>query len=345
MLKSTCAALLVALSATLANAQITLTAANLPAAGTVTTSLVADSVWTGSANIGAAGPNQTWDFSNVQADDNLGPVVTYYQLPSQTPYAAQFPTASLASRSDLSDTASISYMRATSSEFALLGQVSPTGSTTLAAPWVQAKFPFTYNTEFSTNTTITIEEGGVPTNGTIQSNTKVDAWGTVKTPLGSFPCLRAHTQTTITLTIFGLPVILTTSDYAWWTASHKAAVLTHSTTSTNFLGQVETAVSATYLSSQTTGIFDRPDTGSSLAVAPNPATDMVNLNIQSDRSQTANVLIYSTDGKLVREISDLQITSGKNQTAVEISDFAPGIYMAMVTSAGKTLAAQRIVKQ
>ncbi len=345
MLKTTCTALLLAVFAAVSNGQITLTQANLPTAGTVTTSLIADSVWTAGANIGASGANQTWDFSGVQADDNLGPIVTYYQLPNQTPYAAQFPTASLASRSDLSDTAEITYHKATSSEFALLGQVGPTSSLTLGAPWLQAKFPFTYNTTGSTNTTVVIEADGAPTNGTLQSNFKVDAWGTVKTPLGTFPCLRSHIETAITLTFFGLPLVLTTSDYTWWTAQYKAPVFTYSTTSSDFLGQVETAVSANYLGSQTTGIFDRPDTGVALSAAPNPASDMVNLSIQSDRAQTANILIYNTDGKLVREIRDLRVSAGSNQETIAIGDFAPGIYMAMVTSGSKTLGAQRIVKE
>lgn len=346
MLKSTISALFLALAAAAANGQITLTSDDMPKPGTTVWVQIADSAWAAKAVLGSTGANQTWDFSGAKPDALFGPAATYYQLPSETLFADDFPEASLASRYDLSDSSEISYLKSTSSTFGLIGQEGPGSKTTLGAPLVRFKFPYTYDSKALTNTTIAIEsDGTLPVNGGINFESQADAWGTVVTPLGTFPCLRVKAVSTVNISFLGFPLTITSTDYEWWTSEHPAPVFSHNTTDTDFFGQVETSVGATYLTATSVGTDSRPDAAASLSVAPNPTSSATQLTIETERSATGAIFLYDASGKLVREIRDVPFVAGKTAHALDLSDLAPGNYMALVMANGKSLGVKQVVKQ
>lgn len=178
-----------------ANAQITLTSSSFPNLGDIYINHH-DSL-TSTVTPGSAGANQTWDFSalhNHYIDSTL--VVD----PATTPNGAQFPTATLAGINN----GGYVYMTKSASECDFIGVAGNfqgmTGVIHYITPSIVAKSGITYNSGYNFVNTwllqMTGAQAGYPIADSVRvhnithSNVIVDGWGTVTTPLNSFPCLR-----------------------------------------------------------------------------------------------------------------------------------------------------------
>jgi hypothetical protein len=67
----------------------------------------------------------------------------------------------------------------------------------------------------------------------------------------------------------------------------------------------------------------------SLSVFPNPAETNLNISLKADNAGTAFVSIVDITGKLVYQATT-DLTSGKNNLKLNVSDFASGMYMVNV---------------
>lgn len=76
-----------------------------------------------------------------------------------------------------------------------------------------------------------------------------------------------------------------------------------------------------------------------MTVYPNPARDILNLNIAGYQNEKLSFKIYSADGKLVM---DQQILSA--QTRVNLSGLALSTYVLQVTEEGKEVKTFKIIK-
>ncbi|MCR4827691.1 MAG: T9SS type A sorting domain-containing protein [Bacteroidales bacterium] len=106
----------------------------------------------------------------------------------------------------------------------------------------------------------------------------------------------------------------------------------------------------------TVGIDDH-DLGASMTVYPNPTTGTVNVQCTMNNVQveTVDILVYdafgrllrSTDGVETQNFASLQTdTHGTSvQTPIDLSRFAPGVYLIKAVADGNVVAVRKVVKQ
>lgn len=197
-----------------ANAQITITSADMPAVGN-TFPAWRDTMPLG-FSVGQSGANRTWDFSALQPDVAD---TTHAVAPSSTPYAAGFPNASLALTNDFSG-----YLFYRNTAAALKAEGFANIDPNLGVVSVnfnpipdQYRFPASYLTAFSgssgfqeakpyaqlpaniqsqidaamagcINPNATVTQVRVTFTSTYKDT--IDAWGKVITPLGEYDAIR-----------------------------------------------------------------------------------------------------------------------------------------------------------
>lgn len=237
-------------------AQITLTVADFADAG--------DSVRLSQANpftidLQSTGPNSTWDFSQLSAQSQtlvdynpigfgsllilatFGPIAptpykaTYFNLTNDLPIG-QFSAFLPVELSDLSQ-----YTRRTSSQINSLGysidvqgQGVPFKSDTIETRY---ELPLTFNDTWTSRGYTFVDLNPATDIKFIQHrerNSVVDGWGTVITPLGTFPALRIKhailENDSIYQTFFGTgswiaPPAFTTTEYEWWTTGKNECLV------------------------------------------------------------------------------------------------------------------------
>lgn len=182
----------------LAQAQITILSTDIPSAPDTLRNAV-DTLPVGIAP-GPKGANQTWNFANAVQDITE---TVYHRVPSQTPYSADFPTATNAITADNSN---YGYFQKTSSAFTCQGLAGPllgAGTTPVSVQFNPTfdlfRFPTNYNNNFTGNygfqETASGSSVGQPVDQVRLTYTAtywdtIDGWGTVITPLGSYQALR-----------------------------------------------------------------------------------------------------------------------------------------------------------
>lgn len=182
----------------LAQAQITIVSTDLPTAPDTLRNAV-DTLPVG-ITPGPKGANQTWNFANAVQDITE---TVYHRVPSQTPYSADFPTATNAITADNSN---YGYFQKTSSAFTCQGLAGPllgAGTNPVSVQFNPTfdlfRFPTNYNNNFTGNygfqETASGSSVGQPVDQVRLTYTAtywdtIDGWGTVITPLGSYQALR-----------------------------------------------------------------------------------------------------------------------------------------------------------
>jgi hypothetical protein len=175
----------------------TITAAEVPiAAGLHATYKIGTSENVSTAGVTGAGGKRTWDFSGALASDQT--VIVETQALTGKWYATKFAGATYASKLSASKDL-LGVFETSPGALLLRGVVSPTeggasGTNLTYTPSVSVlKFPLTMGATWTTDATASGTAAGVdlaffPTTETYVS--KVDAEGTLKTPLGTFDVLR-----------------------------------------------------------------------------------------------------------------------------------------------------------
>ena len=78
---------------------------------------------------------------------------------------------------------------------------------------------------------------------------------------------------------------------------------------------------------------------SNVLVQPNPASDIVTINIESNRSESVLVQVVNASGLIVK--STLLTNSGKNE--IDVSNLASGTYMLQVYTDEETLTQKLVI--
>jgi hypothetical protein len=180
-------------------AQITLKAKDAPSVPGV--SFVMSYAETVVVNLGEPGENKYWDFSNIPLpQEDYWRVVDF----NKSPFAYKFPTGNLAYQvtENVQDTTFITYnyARLTDSELSQLGRgvYEVVGTDTTIQMVVAAKrtkpqlnLPVSYgDPEWSSIFELDTLFLGFEATVKDSNYNRVDAWGTIKTVFGEFPCLR-----------------------------------------------------------------------------------------------------------------------------------------------------------
>ncbi|MBS3914559.1 MAG: T9SS type A sorting domain-containing protein [Bacteroidetes bacterium] len=319
-----------------------------------------------SSNILVAAPggaNKTWTFNNLNKSSTD---TMKFGAAGWYPGASNFSGATMAI--DNGDS-SYTFLKKNSSALALMGNYdifNGVGTPTLLN-WKLLTFPATYNTSFKDTTVFAqdpqafgfdVDGGGpLPTIDSIRvilnlhTNSLVDGWGSLTTPLGTFSSLRVNHMRTNTLTAkvqvsgfwidapqaFMDSVFSTSGDtvyqHFYWTnnSAYGFPLLTYSYNSGN-----DTATDVSWLSGtpQMDAVKDISNFNKIL-VYPNPSSQFVALQFPF---VNGTLQIQDVTGKtiLVKPIH--------GNTALDVSTWQKGIYMIRATSENGMLSTSKFQK-
>ncbi|HZG01260.1 MAG TPA: T9SS type A sorting domain-containing protein [Chitinophagales bacterium] len=324
-----------------AHAQPTFTAATLPTIGQAYTTQVYDSV---GINAGPSGANQTWTYTLTPTG---APFTQTYVSPASTPYAAQYPNATLATSDGMG---SYSYQSFTSTELSFWGLYTPAYDLTYTDPMVYFTLPMsytdTYTDDFEGSYTygggaITAERSGTHT-------VTYDAYGTLVLNGQTFSnVLRLHShETYLDETTFST-TNTEVNTYSWYGAWGANMLLQISWTVADFgAGGIINSKSVTGMANPS---FVRRGTigNASFSLLNNVcnAGDPTTASFTSDRNQNATVQTVDALGRVVH-VRHLTAVAGKNTVALQTNDLAAGVYLVrLVESNGQNVSAQKLIVQ
>ncbi|MEO6831464.1 MAG: T9SS type A sorting domain-containing protein [Chitinophagaceae bacterium] len=169
--------------------------------------------------------------------------------------------------------------------------------------------------------------------------TRVDAWGTIKTPYANaVSVIRVRSEIaemdTVTFGTTSQGIPRNTVEYKWLANGEHYPLLSVTTT---VIGGTETPTSVTYRDTKrsTLNVFNTPAKAQSLELYPNPAVgDIVNIKVPTTWS-SFSIKVYDPTGKLVSESS--------NKLAISVAGLASGKYLVFAES-GSNVAFAQFVK-
>lgn len=315
---------------------------------------------TAGVNPGPAGANQNWDFSNLFMTAPMGPVTMV--TAASTPFAADFPFANLCGYLFSDPDNYYFYYRKEASQLSYLGSAATYGVLLqYTDPETLLKAPLGFGESFTDDYA---RFNTFPDNtlyGSAHKTATYDAYGTLKTPLGTFQnAMRLHTVTAFrdTTWLFAGYSINEHTDvsYEWFVPNRPLAQvsITYSTGTTTVYISGQPANTITnepskivqFVKGLTTGTkepFEGAFVATSCELNPNPVGESLHIEffgLQSGAPMQCSLLDAS--GRTLRTerfVSDF----GLNTLTLSVADFPPGAYFMYLTDGhvGQTLPWQK----
>jgi len=356
-----------------AQAQITITSADLPVAND--TFRISNGLITPAIDPIPTGPNHTWDFSMLeytsQDVDSFHTVAstgaTYSFIFADLPFnnnrsnqahkGMNLPAIPLGG---VTITDMVNFFYKSSSVYHQTGSGATINGIGVPIPYTDKDRVFSLPLNFSdTDSCYSSYQISIPNLGYYGHEqtriSEVDGWGTLITPYGSFNTLRVKSVITPYDTIyadslgFGMGFALPpTVEYKWMGALQGIPLLQINTTLDPF-GGGEVVNSIVYRDSirTTTGIGETPITPVSLTfdLYPNPSTGIFTLEFSSPVNQAASVELYSTEGKKVAELWKGDLNQGVNKLFINtnLRMVAAGSYFISATAGNETFRKKLII--
>jgi hypothetical protein len=327
-----------------ANAQPTITSADAFSVGDVPTYQGAD---TTGVDEGSSGTNQTWNFANLT--NQGGPLSETFVSPGTTPFAASFPTATVA----LDDGAgTYVYYNVTSTESNLLGLGSPS----LLLPYSDSQkyfqYPFTYNTSFTDNIAATFTIATYPGTRTGFVTFLADGYGTLILPTGTVNnALRIkYTQHDIDAVDYGSGnVITTTTDvttYFWMTPGNTNSLMSINYVTTTVLSFSTSSKSVNYYPGTiNTGLEDPYYAINSPLLFPNPAADEATISFGVPEAGDVRISVMNISGQVIRAAQTSVPAGGNVSEKIMLEGLAAGTYFVSLDMDNRHLFTRQIIKQ
>lgn len=284
-------------------------------------------------NVGSPGPAQTWDFRTTTLV-NPFLVVFEYLAPQSTLSSATYPESNLVEK--ISDPErpgfeAYNYLKVTNSHFIDLGD-----STKMISPMdtsfvyfqndTLAPLPLAFNnTWMSTERDTT---GLYPATANISIDTTinvVDAWGTVRLPMGDFQCLRLRQDVkVINQTIFNGSIISTGIDtyiqYNWLAKGISLVARIQSQngeTNPNFTNAQGFGRLDSMSTSPATGVEQADDMQVPAQFElfqnyPNPFNPQTTIRFRLKASLEVTLEVYNIQGQLVRSLIAGKLSAGSH---------------------------------
>ncbi len=104
-----------------------------------------------------------------------------------------------------------------------------------------------------------------------------------------------------------------------------------------FADEVKELYQSTYV-----GVSKRSVPGQNILVFPNPAKDIINLQFNAVTQSNTHILIYNNIGMLIRDVTRQSVT-GRNEVAIDVRGWQPGIYLIKVVSGNNSQVVRFIV--
>lgn len=278
---------------------------------------------------GAAGPNQSWDFTGFS---ETGTAVLEVVDPAATTNGSSFVGATVGVR--FAGTTATSYYNISSTAYSFAG-IDANGTIVHYSDNEDAlRFPMTYGDQFTDNLFSTFFSGAT-FNRSGSNTTEADGYGTLTLPDGSVivDVLRIHTVQDYTDVVPNTTQIDYLVDlYNFYSPGIHYPILS--------IGSIQTTQSGlppqtqTYSSYRETSPNDIRSDELILGIYPNPTSDRLFLNTMKE---IESVSVISSTGRQVYR------NSYSTNAGIDVSDFPNGIYMLNVTDRdGKTFDARFI---
>ena len=377
------------LATIVATAQITVTNAAFPTAGQMFETNIVNGLQR--LDVTPAGANQTWDMSDLQGT----PVDFTVTAAATGSAAALFPTANVIIP-EIGGIAGDGYVKLDANQMSTVGIVATLdGFVTdfpvpLSSPRIDLQTPMTFGNTSTGNFGFQVAlDPHVPAGTTIDSiitaleagagglisidsirvtfttnrSTEVDAWGSLKTPTGTFDVLRlkkvdeTNTILEIKISVFGIPNVLwqdpsdpnglgidpstlpfvgldTIITYEFWDDKEQQPILKFLTDGSGTPTYGQYARTAT----NTAGIVQNYD----VRAFPNPATDNFTLEMNGLPNGEYRLKMYNVIGKEVS--SQFFNVEGDTKINVATNNFDAGTYVyRIINSDNQSILTRRIV--
>lgn len=295
-------------------------------------------------NAGAAGANQTWDFSTLVADVSR---FDEYKLAQWTPSANEFPTSNVALELDQSN-----YVYFTHNGTGLFfdGFAGAQGTFKLDDSQQRVQFPISYESSFVDTSVISgiinfqfQNFDSLEFKQTAVVNSTIDAFGSITIPMGTYDALRANISTheidsvwgyTLGQRVFLEPFSGDTTVYEMeWYSDHADMAGFVLTAAVDTAGNMQ---SADYKAAGPGVGINEGLEDVSVKVFPNPASDFLTISVDKPEL-ISNVQIFGLDGKLIM-IDEID----EALTQVNLNKFAEGVYIYQLTDVdGNALASKK----
>lgn len=286
---------------------------------------------------GNSGANQTWNLSTMSGT-SLG--LTTIVTASSTTYGSQFSNANIAYSTPGSG---VSYIKTSSTAQQNYGMAPESGAAVLSYynPEDLLRFPFTYNDTYSDTWGVTFVSG-TTFYRTGTTTVTADGYGTLITPTGTYTnVLRVHFyQSYRDSAYMGMPYIInyTNDEYIWYKDGYRTplAGVYHTTNSISGDGYGASYPSLGSGVDETAGIL------SSLSVFPNPASDMLNITLETENSGQIAITMSDVTGRLTQVSAIADAVQGVNNIVLDVSSLSPGIYYMTLTFDGEKVTCRQI---
>lgn len=299
---------------------------------------------------GAKGANQTWNFNNISAGDTL---YMEYVNASSSPYAANFPSATIASIVNDGENPSYSYISNSGNQILSYGNSSAEVLNVYDSPSIVASFPFTYNSSFNSGYSSSYDMG----DGLISKQSGVsahsgDAYGTIILPDGStHNTLRVKVESITVDSLFMGEMffgtsVLTSTSYSFYISGSKYAVFSVNYIKSEFLGNVFNSKTISYTPALTTGIDDDKNTMPvEFALKqnhPNPFNPSTRISFSLNEKSFISLKVYNLAGEEVATIAQGEREAGEYSINFDASRLSAGIYFYQL-SAGRMKETRKMV--
>lgn len=268
---------------------------------------------------GAAGANQTWDFSGLTS----GTAATIeMQNPSSTASGSQFTSATVSQYIAIQST--YMYFGWSSSEHTNYGLVAGGATIPYSNPEVMFNLPLTYGNTHTDDFDATFTSQGYLWDRSGSVSSEVDGYGTLITPSGTFTdVLRVKVEEDYQddLQAFPQSAYYQSEVYHWYKAGVHYPLMVNTTLTIN--GQSQSSVQYTDVE---TGILE--STHVNVSVFPNPATDVLNV-VGNDFSKGA----YEVSDVLGKTVLNGTVTNGQ----INVNTLPSGIYILKLASTDNTV--------
>jgi hypothetical protein len=266
--------------------------------------------------------------------------LTTIVTPSSTTHGSQFSNANIAYSTPGSG---VTYIKTSSTAMQYYGAAPESGTVIMSYdnPEDQLRFPFTYNDTY-TDSWATEFVSGTTFYRTGTTTVTADGYGTLITPGGTYTnVLRVHFYQSYRDSAFmGVPYIInyTNDEYIWYKDGYHAALAAvyHTTNSITGDGYGASYPALGSGADENIGIL------SSLFVFPNPASDILYINFETEKSCQIEITLSDVTGRLTQVSAFADAVQGANNIVLDVSSLSPGIYYMTLTFDGEKVTCRQI---
>ena len=299
----------------------------------------------------ATGADYIWDFRPITAVSQSMP--SYINYSDANPfYTFVFKNkANLASpRKDttlmgIKITESYDFINKSTTSFSIVGNGGKVNGIPIPivydSPDVIYKFPLNYGDLYSSDSHF---DKTIPLVAFLEQDlhrvNEIDGWGTLKTPFGTYQCLRLKSTIVQIDSVFivskqlGMKIPIVYTKYTWLAKSMDfpvaVAVVLYNKPDVAYI---------TYMDSYNpnTGINDSQESKVKMTLLPNPATNNVLITLKATNNVSDLIVTDITGREIIKK-------SFTNNTNIDISDLAKGVYIINILNNNKRYSEKLIVK-